>query len=159
MKNLSRCHIYKIPSIGRKPYEIVFPFWIRRDFLVHSCIPLKNTKAIWMPSVGNAEMQHLELRRAEIFPGYVEGCVLVISSLGRHGPNLEPFQRLKDFHSNLKTLRPPKSGGGVYLTKALNLPAAGCYWSEQIISFTDTLPHVVKTSLYWDGQIESCTTL
>lgn len=80
-----------------------------------------------MPSVGNAEMQYLELRRAEIFPGCVESCVPVISSLGRHGPNLESFQGLKDFHRNLKTLRPPKSGGGIYLTKTLNLPAAGCY--------------------------------
>lgn len=55
-----------------------------------------------MPSVENAEMQHLELSRAEIFPGCVEGCVPVSSSLGRHGSNLEPFQGLNDFQRNLK---------------------------------------------------------
>lgn len=110
-----------------------------------------------MPSADNAEMQHFELSRAEIFPGCVEGCVPVSSSLGRHGPKLEPFQGLKDFQRNLKRLRPPESDDGVCLTKPLNLPAAGCYWLEQIIWFTDTLPHVVKTSLSWDGQIESCT--
>lgn len=80
-----------------------------------------------MPSAHNAEMQHLELSRAEIFPRSVEGCVPVSSSLSRHGPNLEPFQGLKDFQRNLKPLRLPKSDGGVYLTKSLNLPAAGCY--------------------------------
>lgn len=80
-----------------------------------------------MPSAGNAEMQHFELSRAEIFPGCVEGCVLVSSSLGRHGPNLEPFQGLKDFQRKLKTHRPPESDDGVYLTKTVNLPAAGCY--------------------------------
>lgn len=80
-----------------------------------------------MPSADNAEMQHLELSRVEIFPGCVEGCVPVISSLGRHGPNLQPFQGLKDFQRNLKILRLPKSDGGVCLTTTLNLPAAGCY--------------------------------
>lgn len=80
-----------------------------------------------MPSVDNAEMQHLELSRAEIFPGCVEGCVTVSSSLGRHGPNLELFQGLKDFQRNLKTLRPPKRDCSVYQTKTLNLPVAGCY--------------------------------
>lgn len=81
-----------------------------------------------MPSVDNAEMHHLEISRVEIFPGCVEGCVPVSCSSGRHGPDLEPFQGLKDFQRNLKTLKPPKSGGGgVYLTETLNLPAAGCY--------------------------------
>lgn len=73
-------------------------------------------------------MQHLQLSRAEkCFPGCVEGCVPVSCSLGGHGPNLEPFQGLKDFQRNLKTLRPPESDGGVYMTKTLNLLAAGNY--------------------------------
>lgn len=55
-----------------------------------------------MPS---AEMQHLEVSRAETFLGHVEGCVPGGSSLGRPWPNLEALQGLKNCQRNLTTIR------------------------------------------------------